>query len=87
MTEKGLETLIEDWFEIGAKIIHPVFPAYLKASEKVEFERRPDGWYWTTSSVEKGPFNDLSQARNDRTTSAEQALEADRRGTFSKDSA
>lgn len=81
MTEKELEQWLEDWFSTGTKIIHPVFPAYLKASEKVEFERRSDGWYWCTSAEEKGPFKSLSQARNDRTKAAEQNLEADRRGT------
>ena len=82
MAEKELAKLVEDWFATGTKIIHPVFPAYLKAGERVEFEHRPDGWYWSTSTEEKGPFQDLSQARNDRTESAEQNLQAERRGTL-----
>lgn len=81
MSEKELEKLVDEWFETGTKIIHPAFPAYLKASEKVEFEHRGDGWYWITLIEEKGPFNSLSEARNDRTKSAEQALEAERRGS------
>lgn len=76
------EELIEGWFLNGTKIIHPAFPAYLKTSEKVEFERRPDGWYWSTSTtmLEKGPFKSLAEARDDRTKTAEQNLEADRKG-------
>jgi len=82
MSNKELEELVEGLFSTGTKIIHPVFPAYLKAGERVEFERRPDGWYWNTCTEEKGPFKDLVQARNDRTGSAEQRLEAERRGTL-----
>ena len=83
MSDKELEKLVEDWFSTGTKIIHPVFPAYLKVGERVEFEHRPDGWYWNTSTEEKGPFKDLSNARNDRTESAEHKLEAERRGASS----
>ncbi|MGB9236818.1 MAG: hypothetical protein WCC04_20610 [Terriglobales bacterium] len=82
MTDKELERLVENWFSTGTRIIHPVFPAYLKSGEKVEFEHRSDGWYWSTSTEEKGPFKDLSLARDDRTKSAEQTLEAERRGTL-----
>ena len=69
----ALEEMIEEWFSSGTKIIHPAFPAYLKASEKVEFERRTNGWYLSTSfsMLEKGLFKSLADARNDRTKTAE----------------
>jgi len=80
MTEKELAALVEDWFATGTKIIHPAFPAYLTTGEKVEFEHRDDGWYWQTSAEEKGPFNELAEARRDRTDTAVGRLEAERKG-------
>ena len=81
VTDEELTELIEAWFTTGVKIIHPAFPAYLKSSEKVEFEHRHDGWFWVTSIYEKGPFKTLREAREDRTTSAEERLEAERKGS------